>query len=69
LQTECFPKTEIFGLQNQLRRAAVSVPSNIAEGHGRLTDGQLRNSLGVARGSLYELQTQIELACDMGFWM
>jgi four helix bundle protein len=66
--TEGFPKSEIFGLRNQLRRSAVSVASNIAEGHGRLTDAQLRNSLGMARGSLYELQTQIELACDLSFF-
>lgn len=66
-RTETFPKSETFGLCMQLRRAAVSVPSNIAEGHGRLTDPQLRNALGMARGSLYELQTQIELAQDLGF--
>lgn len=65
--TEEFPKSETFGLRMQLRRSSVSVASNIAEGHGRLTDAQLRNSLGMARGSLYELQTQIELACDMSF--
>ena len=65
--TEKFPKTEVFGLRTQLRRAAVSVASNIAEGHGRLTDPQLRNSLGMARGSLYEVQTQLELAHDLGF--
>jgi four helix bundle protein len=65
--TEGFPKSETFGLRMQLRRSAVSVASNIAEGHGRLTDAQLRNALGMARGSLYELQTQIELACDMSF--
>jgi four helix bundle protein len=67
LLTEEFPKSETFGLRMQLRRSAVSVASNIAEGHGRLTDAQLRNSLGMARGSLYELQTQIELARDMKF--
>jgi four helix bundle protein len=67
LVTEEFPKSEIFGLRMQLRRSSVSVASNIAEGHGRLTDAQLRNSLGMARGSLYELQTQIELARDMKF--
>lgn len=67
LLTEEFPRSETFGLRMQLRRSAVSVASNIAEGHGRLTDPQLRNSLGMARGSLYELQTQIELACDMNF--
>jgi four helix bundle protein len=65
--TEKFPKSEMFGLRLQMRRSAVSVASNIAEGHGRLTDPQLRNSLGMARGSLYELQTQTELAADMKF--
>jgi len=67
VSTEEFPKSEMFGLRMQLRRSAVSVASNIAEGHGRLTDAQLRNSLGIARGSLYELETQLELARDMGF--
>ena len=67
LRTDTFPKSEMFGLRMQLRRAAVSVASNIAEGHGRLTDPQLRNSLGMARGSPYEVQTQIALACDPGF--
>jgi four helix bundle protein len=65
--TSGFPKDEIFGLRLQLRRAAVSVPSNIAEGHGRLTDAQLGNALGIARGSLYEVQTQLQLARDLGF--
>lgn len=68
LVTEEFPKSEMFGLRMQLRRSAVSIASNIAEGHGRLTDPQLRNSLGMARGSLYELQTQIQLACDLNFF-
>jgi four helix bundle protein len=61
-ETEALPKAESFGLQIQMRRAAVSIPSNIAEGHGRLNDGYLRQFLSVARGSLFELQTQIELA-------
>ena len=68
LLTEEFPKSETFGLRMQMRRSAVSVASNIAEGHGRLTDPQLRNSLGMARGSLYELQTQIALSCDLNFF-
>jgi four helix bundle protein len=67
LATEEFPRSETFGLRMQLRRSAVSVASNIAEGHGRLTDAQLRNSLGLARGSLYELETQLELPFDMRF--
>ena len=65
--TNKFPRTEIFGLTSQIRRAAVSVPSNIAEGRGRLTDRSFAVFLGQARGSLYELQTQIELACNLGF--
>ena len=68
LLTEKFPKSETFGLRMQMRRSAVSVASNIAEGHGRLTDAQLENFLGMARGSLYELQTQIALACDLNFF-
>jgi four helix bundle protein len=51
----------------QLRRSAVSVASHIAEGHGRLTDAELRKSLGAARGSLYEFETQNELACSLMF--
>jgi four helix bundle protein len=66
-RTEEFPRTETFGLRMQMRRSAVAVASHIAEGHGKLTDGDFRRSLGSARGSLYELQTQTELACDMGF--
>ena len=61
------PKSEAYGLLTQVRRAAVSVPSNIAEGHGRLTDLQFRHFLGNARGSLYEMQTQLELAGDLGY--
>ena len=61
------PKSEAYGLISQIRRAAVSVPSNIAEGHGRLTDLQFRHFLGNARGSVYELRTQFELAADLGF--
>jgi four helix bundle protein len=62
------PKSEAFGLLTQIRRAAVSIPSNVAEGHGRLTDSQFRHFMGNARGSLYELQTQIELAGDLGYF-
>jgi four helix bundle protein len=65
--TEDFPKAEIFGLTAQIRRSAVSIPSNIAEGHGRLSDGSMRLFLGHARGSLYELETQIELARRLKF--
>jgi len=67
LQTEGFPKAETFGLRMQMRRSAVSVASHIAEGHGKLTDADLRRSLGSARGSLYEFETQNELACGLKF--
>ena len=68
LLSTALPKTETYGLLTQIRRAAVSVPSNVAEGHGRLTDMQFRHFLGNARGSLYELQTQIELAAEIGYF-
>jgi four helix bundle protein len=61
------PKAESIDLRSQLRRSAISVPSNIAEGHGRLTDAQFRHFLGNARGSLCEAQTQIELAREFGW--
>lgn len=64
---ETLPRKEVFGLIAQIKRAAVSVPSNIAEGHGRLSDLQFRHFLGNARGSLSELQTQIELAEELGY--
>jgi four helix bundle protein len=65
--TSEFPRSEMFGLTSQIRRCAVSVPSNIAEGRGRVTDKDFGLFLGHARGSLYELQTQVELASDLGF--
>ena len=67
LKTEEFPKSETFGLRMQMRRSAVSVASHIADGHGRLTDADLRKSLGAARGALYEFETQNDLACNLGF--
>src|SRR5580698_54547 len=65
--TENLPKREAYGLVDQMRRAAVSVPSNIAEGYGRLSDLQFGHFLGNARGSLYEMQTQLELATNLGY--
>src|ERR1700744_2777163 len=65
--TEDFTRNEQFGLVSQIRRAAVSVPSNIAEGRGRATKKSFALFLSQARGSLYELQTQVELAGDLGF--
>ncbi len=60
--TQGFPREELFGLSSQLRRSAVSIPSNIAEGQGRLNTREFRQFLGVARGSNCELQTQLEIA-------
>ena len=62
-----FPRSERFGLTDQTRRAAVSVPSNIAEGHGRLSDKSFAVFLSQARGSLNELQTQLELSIQLEF--
>jgi four helix bundle protein len=64
--TDGFPREEIYGLSSQMRRAAVSISSNIAEGHGRLSTREYRQFLGVARGSNFELQTQIEIARALG---
>ena len=60
--TEQFPKTETYGLASQLRRSAVSVPSNIAEGHARISTGEFRQFLGHALGSLMEMETQTLIA-------
>jgi len=65
--TQGFPREELYGLSSQIRRASVSVPSNIAEGHGRLNTGEYRQFLGIARGSNFELQTQLEIARALGF--
>jgi len=65
--TAQFPKSETYGLTSQLRRAAVSVPSNIAEGQGRLTSGEFSHFLGQARGSLLELETQLDIALDLTY--
>jgi len=64
--TQQFPREELYGLCSQLRRAAVSIPSNIAEGQGRLNPGEFRQFAGIAHGSNCELQTQLEIACELG---
>ncbi len=65
--TASFPKSEQFGLVNQMRRASVSIASNIAEGYGRTTRGEYLLFLGYARGSKCELQTQLVIAKALGF--
>lgn len=65
--TKYFPSEEKFGLTSQLRRSAVSIPSNIAEGCGRGTNPQLIHFLDIAIGSLCELETQIYIASDQGY--
>ena len=65
--TQGFPREEVYGLTSQIRRSAVSIPSNIAEGQGRLSTGEFRQSLGFARGSNSELQTQLEIARSLGY--
>jgi four helix bundle protein len=64
--TRAFPRDEIFGLTSQLRRASVSIASNIAEGYGRGSKGEYRNFLGMARGSALEVQTQLVIARELG---
>ena len=67
LLTQNFPREEVYGLTRQIRRSAVSIPSNIAEGQGRLNTGEFRQFLGIARGSNCELQTQLEIARALKF--
>ena len=62
-----FPREETYGLSNQMRRTAVSIPSNIAEGAGRLNTREYKQYLGIARGSSFELQTQLTIARELGF--
>lgn len=65
LATKTFPKEEMFGLTDQLKRSSVSIPSNIAEGYGRNTRTDYKRFLSIALGSVYELQTQIVISHDL----
>jgi four helix bundle protein len=65
--TAGFPKEELYGLRGQLRKAATSVPSNIAEGQGRRSDGAFAHHLSIAHGSLREVETQVLLAGRFGY--
>jgi four helix bundle protein len=66
-ETGGFPREEMYGLTSQLRRAAVSVPSNIAEGHGRRSKKEFHHFVSRARGSLLEVETQLEIARNLGY--
>jgi len=65
--TQSFPKQEIYGITSQMRRAAVSIPANIAEGHSREHTKEFRNFLSVAQGSISELETELEIATRLGY--
>ena len=67
LLSASFPREELYGLTGQLRRAAVSVPTNIAEGQGRRNTGEFIQFLGVAHGSLCEIETQVRIAARLKF--
>ena len=62
-----FPQNELFALSSQLKRASVSIPSNIAEGYGRNLDKSFNHFLNISRGSLYEIETQLFIAKELGF--
>jgi len=65
--TRKFPKEELFGLTSQIRRCSISIPSNIAEGYGRSSDPEMLRFLNIAVGSLFELQTQLEIAYNIEY--
>ena len=68
LKSKEFPDSERFGMTSQIRRSVISIPSNIAEGYGRQTRPDFLRFLRTARGSLFEVKTQVELSNDLGLW-
>ena len=67
LLTKTFPKEELYALTNQIKRSVVSVPSNIAEGIGRQSNKEIIHFLYIAKGSLYEVETQLYLSYDLSY--
>ena len=65
--TRAFPKEEIYGLTSQIRRAGVSIPANISEGQGRNSQGEFRQFLGIAQGSLAELETLLIISGNLQY--
>ncbi|MBP6558352.1 MAG: four helix bundle protein [Flavobacterium sp.] len=65
--TKDFPQEELYALTSQIKRASVSIPSNIAEGYGRNTDKSFSHFIDISRGSLYELETQLLIAKELEF--
>ena len=65
--TKAFPQEELYALTSQIKRASVSIPSNIAEGYGRNTDKSFSHFIDISRGSLYELETQLLIAKELEF--
>ncbi|KAB2859331.1 MAG: four helix bundle protein [Flavobacteriales bacterium] len=65
--TKTFPQDELYALTSQIKRAAISIPSNIAEGYGRNTDKSFSHFIDISRGSLYELETQLLIAKELDF--
>ncbi len=66
--TKLLPREELFSLADQMKRSAISIPSNIAEGHGRQTSKEFKQFLSISKGSVCELETQLELGLRQGFY-